>query len=250
MSRHLLVVGAQRCGTSYLRSVLDAHPQITMARPARPEPKVFCSDRATSRGLAWYVETYFAHAGPGLLLGEKSTSYLEDPAAPARAARVLGAPHVLVLLRDPVQRAVSNWRFSTESGLETRPLEDALLDNLSGARPWDPEVTSVSPFAYLERGRYADHLAPWTQAFPATTHVHFLPELVHDDAALEVLWRDLGVDPGFRPPDRGAAVNRSGGEPPTLSAGTAGRLAEYFEPSNRALSSLLGRDLPWWHGSV
>ena len=80
MIRHLLVIGAQRCGTTYLHTLLDAHPQITMARPANPEPKVFCSDEATrARARQWYRETYFAHAGDELLLGEKSTSYLEDP---------------------------------------------------------------------------------------------------------------------------------------------------------------------------
>ena len=83
MIRHLLVIGAQRCGTTYLHTVLDSHEQITMARPANPEPKVFCSDELTRRGAEWYRETYFAHAGGELLLGEKSTSYLEDPNAPA-----------------------------------------------------------------------------------------------------------------------------------------------------------------------
>ena len=51
MIRHLLVIGAQRCGTTYLHTLLDAHPQITMARPANPEPKVFISDEATGKGL-------------------------------------------------------------------------------------------------------------------------------------------------------------------------------------------------------
>ena len=44
VTRHLLVIGAQRCGTTYLHDLLDAHPEIAMARPARPEPKVFLAD--------------------------------------------------------------------------------------------------------------------------------------------------------------------------------------------------------------
>src|SRR3954452_13231256 len=103
-----------------------------MARPARPEPKVFCSDEATGRGLSWYRETYFGHAGGELVLGDKSTSYLEDPRAPARAARMLGRPQVVAVLRDPLRRAVSNWRFSTDHGLETRPLAEALRAELHG----------------------------------------------------------------------------------------------------------------------
>ena len=62
-------------------------------------------------------------------------------------------------LRDPVARAVSNWQLSTAHGLETRPLEQALVENLDGpARRGTPATTSVSPYAYLERGRYAEQL--------------------------------------------------------------------------------------------
>ncbi len=81
VTRHLLVVGGQRCGTTYLHGLLDEHPEIAMARPARPEPKVFLSDELSGRGLEWYRSTYFAHATDEKVLGEKSTSYLEDPLA-------------------------------------------------------------------------------------------------------------------------------------------------------------------------
>ncbi len=154
MIRHLLVIGAQRSGTTYLQSLLDSHPDITMARPSRPEPKVFCSAEASAKGEQWYRETYFAHASREQLLGEKSTSYIEDAAAPARASAMLGEAHVVVMLRDPVERAVSNWRFSTENGLETRPAGGRAAREPDPGDPWDPEATSVSPFAYLERGRY------------------------------------------------------------------------------------------------
>jgi dTDP-4-amino-4,6-dideoxygalactose transaminase len=100
VTRHLLVVGAQRCGTTYLHDQLAAHPQIAMTRPQRPEPKVFLSDELAGRGRDWYVRTYFAHARDEVLLGEKSTSYLEYPEAAARAAALLkedaGAAEVLL----------------------------------------------------------------------------------------------------------------------------------------------------------
>ncbi|MDQ3094586.1 MAG: sulfotransferase domain-containing protein, partial [Actinomycetota bacterium] len=160
MTRHLLVIGGQRCGTTYLGALLDSHPDITMARPARPEPKVFLSEELAAHGLDWYRATYFSHATSERLLGEKSTSYLDVPQAAARARSVLGRADIVVQLRDPIARAVSNWRFSRQNGLEHRLLAQALEDNLEGSLPWDPSVTSVSPFAYLERGRYLDHLEP------------------------------------------------------------------------------------------
>lgn len=245
MTRHLLVVGAQRCGTTSVSRMLDAHPEITMARPARPEPKVFCDDEASARGAEWYRATYFAHATPDQMLGDKSTSYLEDPEAPARAAAVLGSPHVLVVLRDPVKRAISNWRFSTENGLEQRPLEQAIEENLTSSTAWDRGLTSVSPFAYLERGRYADHLDAWYDAFPSTTHVLFLQDLLDDDEAVGTLFRRLGVDPDFRPTDA-TRLNESSEPVDDLPADLVEAMREYFAQNNLALSRRLGRQLPWW----
>lgn len=243
--RHLLLVGAQRCGTTYLGSVLDAHPAITMARPTPPEPKVFCDDDLSARGSTWYHRTWFAHATDHALLGDKSTSYLEDPRAPGRAAQMLGEPEVVVLLRDPVRRAVSHWRFSTAHGFETRGLEEALLADLHEDQPWDRERSSVSPFAYLRRGRYVDYLGPWIAAFPATTHVLFLEELLTDAEVLPALVGALGLDPDRTPTPAARAVNASPGDAPVLDAGVADTLAGYFEQSNADLATRLQRPLPW-----
>lgn len=242
---HVLVIGAQRSGSTYLSAALDAHPEITMARPAWPEPKVFCDADQAARGPEWYHRTWFGHAGDERLLGEKSTSYLEDPKAPARVADMLGETHVVAVLRNPVQRAVSNWRFSTEHGLETRRLEDALRADLAGEQPWDRAATSVSPFAYLRRGRYLDYLAPWSSTFPDTTHVLFLEELLTDPAVLTGLMHDLGVDPEQAPVPPEMPVNQSEGDRTALSNTVRGTLESYYEASNAALGAHLGRALPW-----
>jgi hypothetical protein len=245
LTRHLLVIGAQRSGTTYLHSLLDAHPEITMARPAHPEPKVFLSGRLAGRGLDWYRATYFAHATTQRLLGDKSTSYIEDPQAAQRAAAMLGTAEIVVLLRDPIARAVSNWRFSTDNGLETRPLVRALEDNLEGSDRWRPGLTSVSPYAYLERGRFDDYLDPWFAAFPASVHVLFLADLLAAGPTVSTLYAELGVDPAFRPPGLGQPVNQSAGSAPRLDAALVARLRRYFHDSDEALTKRLCRPLPW-----
>ena len=246
MTRHLLVIGAQRCGTTYLHDLLAHHPQIAMARPARPEPKVFLSSELSERGRGWYVDTYFAHAMKDvLLLGEKSTSYLEVPAAAGRAAAMLGDPRILVQLRDPVARALSHWAFSTDSGFETRPAAEALEANLRGPLPWDPERTSVSPFAYLERGRYVDHLSPWLQRFGSDLSIHLLEDLVADPDRIRNLYVELGVDPTVRPTGLGTRTNESRSAAGQIPAELHLRLREYFAASDAALADLLGRALPW-----
>ena len=245
MSRHLIIVGAQRCGTTYLHALLDAHPEITMARPVRPEPKVFLSTELTARGREWYEATYFAHARAETVLGEKSTSYLEYPSAATRAASMLGSAEIIVMLRDPVARAVSNWQFSSENGLETRPLDEALAANLRGTQDWDPAVTSVSPFAYLERGRYADYLDPWYERFPGTVHVRFFEELTRDAAELASLYKDLGVDASFRPDNLGRPVNTSRGAAPELAPDLVAAVRRYVADGDARLCTILGRELPW-----
>lgn len=243
--RHLLVIGAQRSGTTYLLSALEAHPQIVTARPGRPEPKVFMSDDLAGRGAQWYRDTYFSHRQGEPVLVEKSTSYIEDASAPARVRSVLGAATIVVMLRDPVDRAVSNWRFSTDNGLESRPLAVALAENLEASRPWDPRTTSVSPYAYVERGRFTDYLGPWLARFPDTTHLVLMDDLVGADSALEGVYEAAGVDPGFRPGTYGRPVNQSEEPAPALPAELTARLRDYYLDSDAALRDLLGRDLPW-----
>ncbi|MFC4783303.1 sulfotransferase [Nocardioides sp. MAHUQ-72] len=244
MTRHLLVIGAQRCGTTWVHDLLAAHPDVAMARPARPEPKVFLSGTDAARGREWYVRTFFGHASGEQLLGEKSTSYLEYAEAADRAAAVLGDPLVLAVLRDPVRRAQSHWAFSTENGLEDRPLAEVLELNLAGPLAWTPGQTSVSPYAYLERGRYADYLAPWLERFRDDVTVAFLEELTTEEKARARLLERLGLDPA-RGATPGPAVNGTSQHAPELDPGLTARLRGYYQDSDRALVDLVGRALPW-----
>jgi hypothetical protein len=245
MKHHFLVIGAQRCGTTYLHELLAEHPDIAMAQPVRPEPKVFLSDEVVDRGVEWYDHTWFPHAGTAGMLGEKSTSYLESPDAVPRVTAVLGRPRIVVQLRDPIERAISNWSFSRLHGMEDRSVAEALTRNLDGPLPWDPQLTSVSPYAYLERGRYADYLAPWLDAFPDRVRVQFLEDLVERADRIGELYEWLGVDDGVRPDSLGQRVNEAERHGDTLDDGLVDRLRDYFDDSDRALAGLLGRELPW-----
>ena len=241
MTGHFLVVGAQRCGTTYLHDLLAGHPQISMARPARPEPKVFLREEPLTADA--YRATYFGHAAPGDLLGEKSTSYLEVPGVPDRVAATLGSPKIVVQLRDPVARAVSNWSFSRDHGVEDRPLEEALRADLTTQREWDPDTSSVSPYAYVSRGRYAADVARWRERFDV--HVQFLEELLEDRHTIGHLYAWLGVDGDVRPDVGDAPVNASSTTPGGLGPGLVAELRDHYRDSDTALAQLLGRDLPW-----
>jgi sulfotransferase family protein len=247
VTRHFLVIGAQRCGTTWLHHQLEAHPQIAMARPTRPEPKVFLDDLATEQDRAWYADRWFGHATPGQVLGEKSTSYVDRPDAIARIQALLGDVPLVVQLRDPLARAVSHWRFSHENGLEQRSLTDALSANLEGPLPWDPSATSVSPYAYLERGRYVEALRPWLAGFGDLVHVQFLEEMVARPGLFAETLAHVGVDPDVTLEVDLEPVNRSRGddEGDVLDPSIAAAVRQSFAESDRELEALLGRSLPW-----
>lgn len=241
MKRHFLVVGAQRCGTTWLHDLLDAHPEIAMARPVRPEPKVFL--REESIDAEAYRAEFFGHAGDAEVLGEKSTSYLERPEVPDRVTSALGHPQIVVQLRDPVARAVSHWSFSRDHGVETRPLAEALRADLGEEQEWDRASSSVSPFAYVRRGRYAVDLARWTPRFDV--HVQFLEELVAEPTRIGELYTWLGVDGELRPDVGTAPVNASSPATDQPDDELVAELRAHYRDSDAALAEMLGRDLPW-----
>ncbi|MGB6020736.1 MAG: sulfotransferase [Ornithinimicrobium sp.] len=242
MSRHFVVVGAQRSGTTWLHDLLAAHPDIAMARPSRPEPKVFLREGAVSR--AEYRGEFFGHATGQSVLGEKSTSYLGSADAPSRVQATLGHPQIVVQLRDPLARAVSHWRFSRQHGLETMTLTQALRADLHGAdRPWDRSRYSVSPFAYISRGRYADVLPSWADRFDL--RVQFLEEMREDPARLGSLYRWLGVDDTVRPLEWDSRPNASIRPDEPLDPELVEEIRDYYAASDATLTRLLGREVPW-----
>ncbi|MGI9157918.1 MAG: sulfotransferase family protein [Marmoricola sp.] len=246
MSHHFLVIGAQRCGTTWLHDLLAAHPDIAMARPAFPEPKAFL--RPDPCELEAYRQAFFGHATHERALGEKTTSYLESPDAPDRVADTLGKPQVVVQLRDPVRRAVSNWSFSRDHGVEDRPLDEALRADLVHPREWDQTGSSVSPFAYVSRGRYVEDLARWIDRFEM--RVHFLEEMRAEPDRIGSLYGWLGVDERFRPELGEISDNASLSVADELDPSLVAQLRDHYADSDAALAALLQRDLPWPTGSA
>ena len=241
-SNHLFIIGAQRCGTSLLRDLLDTHPAIEMARPFRPESKWFLDP--AHRDLAEFVERHFDRAANPLWRGEKATSYIERPGAARRIEAAVPDARIVAVLRSPIDRAVSNYRFSVSHGIESRPI-DIALDPSSPSPRWDSSRFSVSPYSYLERGRYLEHLRPWLDGFGHAVKILMFEDLIAGTAEADLLgWLGLPRRSGSAPP---STVNASaaGGEQPSTHVLT--RLRHYFAEANEALSNAIERDLSNWN---
>lgn len=245
MAEHFVIAGAQRCGTTYLTRLLDEHPDIELARPLRPEPKFFLDQDACALGLDEYVARHFRDPDVAVR-GEKSTSYLESTVAAVNLRTLLPEALVVVLLRDPIARALSHYRFSCDNGVETLDLSTAIRASIDGGRPFDPQRFSVSPFTYLPRGRYVEFLEPFAAVLGRDRlHVLFLEELREDPAVLAGLFARLGVDPRFVPAGTTTVVNASPPMVESLDDETRALLIEHYRAPNAALAEFLGRNLPW-----
>lgn len=239
-----LIAGAPRSGTTWLYRLLERHPGIALARPAQPEPKFFLVDEEYAQGLQHYAER-FTYARPDQVVGEKSTNYLESPTAAARAAKDLPDARVLVCLREPAERAWSNWRWSRQNGLEELDFAEALEREPEREVSYPARWRYARPHSYASRGRYADLLRPWLHGFSRSQLlVVRFEDLVVDgrDAAIRV-HRFLGVEP--RPDDADTLGRVNPAEELARPRDVLEALRVRFDEPNRRLAELLP-DFPGW----
>jgi hypothetical protein len=250
-----LVIGAQKAGTTALYAYLLRHPAIV--GPSWKEVSFF--DRHYARGEAWYRGHFpntlrrravARRTGAAPLAGEASPSYVFHPCVPARVAQLVPDVRLIVLVRNPVDRALSHYHHEVALGRESLSFEDAIEredERMSGEleRMRDPSYFSHAwwNYTYLARGRYAEQLERWLAVFPR-------------ERLLVVPSEDL-LD---RPADTYVRVLEFIGAPPheldafpkifereyaPMEPATRQRLAGRFAEPNRRLYELLGRDLGW-----
>jgi len=194
----LAIVGAQRSGSTYLYQLLHQHPQIVMAQPVRPEPKFFLHQHLFSLGKAYYQQRYFNNLDNKIVyIGEKSTSYIENITSAHRIKQFYPHARILIILRDPVTRAYSNYRFSLDNQLETLTFPQAL--KAEKQRLADTQMAvSVNPFAYRTRGYYINYIEPYLDIFPHNQlKVIIFEELVNNLEYAQDLYKWLGVEHHF-----------------------------------------------------
>ncbi|MET0309791.1 MAG: sulfotransferase [Sphingomonas sp.] len=163
--RHLpqfLIIGAVKAATTWIADQLRARDDVFLPGP---EPHYF--SRAYDRGEAWYA-SLFADARDGQLIGEKSADYLAERAAPARAAALLPDAMLIAQLRNPVERAYSDYCMLYRRGHVGRDIERYL------------DARSAMP-RFLQDGLYARHIARWRDHFPADR----LKIILYDDIRAE-----------------------------------------------------------------
>lgn len=254
---NFLVVGAPRCGTTSLYHMADQHPHIFMTR--QKEPRFFVRDRILAvpdedprarelRSVSCITLPEYLAAFCGSrrypARGEASPQYLvfHRDTVP-RIRFLLGDPTIFVMLRDPVERALSNYRFLHARGVTTLDL-DAIIDG----EPSFVDENRPPFFRVVQMGMYHDAVEHFLSAF-SHVRIFLYDDLVEEPQRVaRSLYRDLGVDEGYRPRglDRRHNATRRDRGAPGVPPSAVDRLRGIYAEDIARTAGLIGRDLSHW----
>jgi len=261
-----IIIGAAKSGTTSLYGALADHPYVVPCTTSDPHfrntKEVHFFSSGFQRGEDWYRShfplesarrAFEAEHGRPFLTGEASPSYISSYWAPGRIRQVLPNVKLLAVLRNPVDRAYSQFQMSRRQGIE--PLESFEEATAAEEERLRPEVARLSAdphynspdfgrWSYLARSRYAEQFERWLEHFPREQFLVFKAEdLLADPAAtLDAVHDFLGL-----PARRHEKPTRlhTGGDYAPMAPDVRARLVEYFRPHNERLYDLIGIDFAW-----
>jgi hypothetical protein len=250
-----LVAGAQKSGTTSLWAYLSEHPNVEP--PMTKEMSFF--DRHYHRGMGWYrmhfpleSENAARPSNKKTQTGESTAYYMFHPLAPQRIAQALPDVKIILMLRNPVDRAFSHYQLKVVRNREPLSFEEAIAaepERLSGEHE---KILANGRYysaahdrhSYLARGIYAEQILRWQQWIP--------PERLlilesgeffrNTEQIFAQVLQFLGL-PQWKPSQFG---NRFPGRyQERMHEATRAQLIEYFRPHNERLYQLLGRQFDW-----
>ncbi len=172
------IIGAPKAGTTALHAAIATHPQIFMAKVkepkfflydgTRPVPTRGQGDAHGTKESIWRRDRYeelFAGAPIGAIPGESTAFYLQDPVALARIRREIPDAKLIAIIRDPVDRAYSNWLHLWADGLEP------IGDFVTAFEAEDERIAAGWGFFwhYRQLGLYGEQLSQLLEIFPPTS---------------------------------------------------------------------------------
>lgn len=253
MSRHsralpnFIVIGAPKCGTTSFFSYLSQHPQILPAMDK--EPAYLRSNKFASLDGYRACFPLKSALGEGRITGEGTTTYLYDSEVQKRVVNLLPETQLFVLLRNPAERAISQYYHFKRRGQESRSIEDVFEALLAAYQGWTlgdtlPELDpTVAGSDYLKYGLYAQFLPTWANQLASgqLTHIYFESFIRNPNLYVQQAFARLGVDQNFRPEFRVFKAGHRASRNEALLY----RLTAFYAPFNVAVASLLGEEPQW-----
>ena len=238
---NFFIIGAQRSATSWLYTALDHSPSICMLKPLFPEVKYFLQP-TSQLNRAEYL-ALFNNTASQTILGEKATSYIESPETALKIKTTFPNAKILICLRNPAQRALSNYFFSYNYGVETRSLEEVFLEG-TPEPSIDLNSFSASPFAYLERGLYSRYLPAYTDIFPPEhVLITFMEDFTLGGSELSKIFNYLGVT--NLPPEASSSPVNESLRGYKISKDIISKLEKYYHDDTKNLTQTYDLHIPY-----
>ena len=182
---NLVGCGAGKSGTTSLHYYLSQHPQIFMA----PVKETHYFSKNYDKGESWY-RSNFEGCTSESIIGEFSTTYMNYPAVPARIAELIPQANLMFLLRNPIERAYSNYWFSVSIGQQApdRTFSDVIR-------------TQKGNQLYVSPGFYYDLLSGFLRYFDRNQIYILITEELKKEPMQQMssCYQYLGIDPSFVP---------------------------------------------------
>jgi hypothetical protein len=191
---NFILAGAQKSGTTALHYFLSKHSDITMGD--QQEMHFFDNDEVFAGTVDYeLLHRHFPSVAPSTIAGECTPSYLYWKPAAERIWQYNPQIKLLVLLRNPIDRAFAHWNMQRFKGREP-------LDFLEAVKEERIRITGAPPiearrFAYVDRGLYAQQLERFFQFFPPEQMkvVKFENFQEKQGETLDTIFSFLGLDP-------------------------------------------------------
>ena len=251
-----LIIVAQKCGTTSLYSYLMRHPNVGAAF----EKEVRYFNNHYENGVNWYKAHFPANFyrylmtrrdGSRFVTGEGEPSYLPNPIVPQRAFGLTPGVKLIVMLRNPVDRAYSHYQHRFTRGREKRTFEEVveadkeiLKDGWGGLPTGDYKRLGHLHYSYLPRGFYADQIKTWMDVFPKEQFLVIRAEdfFSESQTTFDEVLNFIGI-PGHRLEK--SKRHNVGKYTQQMTAETRQDLADYYYPHNQRLREYLDRDFSW-----
>ena len=243
-----IVAGVQKGGTTFLYQEMLRHPEVKGSLTK----EVHFFDANFDRGVDWY-SGMFPSSRSKTILGEASPAYIYHPDAVRRIAQTLPDVRLIVILRDPVQRALSHYKHERRLGFETAAtFEEALeLEDSRVTDEYDKLADgslstsfAVGHFGYTRRGLYAEQLKRAVQLIGRERLLVLISEEMFADpvAATATALDFVGASPHAID---GVGHNDMAFMSEAMDEETEATLRKFFTEPNGELADFLDRELPW-----
>ena len=240
-----IIPGGQRCGSTYLFKLISNFENVKNPISLKSEPKWFLKRNSERVDCDAYMREVFGvgEKFEDAIYLEKSTSYLTDYYAANRINQILGQIPIIVIIRNPIARAISHFEFSKKNGFEKLDFQNAIYLNPNN-RSYSLEELSANPFRYVENGLFYEHLSRWQSIFPRLKVV-FLEDLIRDPSTFIEICEFIGLKKDLaRKFWNTQRINQGTLSRNEISIQEIEYLQTVFLEPNMLLQRLLGRELP------